>query len=152
MEKFAIAFLVLLALVLLAGVIKLLDGLSPDKTTHGSFGPKQLVTPHEQGMYWRLVNAFPAPEYIVLTQVSFGALLTAHDGASRYSFSQKRADFVLTNKHFKVLAMIELDDSSHKGRERQDSHRDAMLIEAGYKVLRYPRIPEIKQLLVDLKA
>lgn len=116
----------------------------------GAFEPKQIATINEQGMFWRLVSAFPANEYIVLTQVSFGALLTAKGGASRYSFSQKIADFVLINKGFKVLAIIELDDSSHKGREAKDESRDAMLIEAGYKVLRYTRAPEIEQLRQDI--
>lgn len=116
----------------------------------GSFGKRALATANEQGMFWRLVECFPQPEYVVLVQVSFGALLTAKEGASRYSFSQKRADFVLTDKSFKVLAVIELDDSSHKGREENDTQRDAMLIQAGYAVLRYPRIPDGARLKSDV--
>ena len=116
----------------------------------GRFTPRDPVTKHEQGMYWRLVEAFPPPEFVVLSQVSFGALLAAKDGASRYSFSQKIADFVLLNKSFKVLAVIELDDSSHKGREQHDASRDAMLTEAGYRVLRYKHTPNKAQLTTDI--
>ena len=90
------------------------------------------------------------PDHAVLAQVSFGALLQAKGGASRYSYSQKIADFVLMTKGFEVVAVIELDDSSHKGREKNDANRDAMLTEAGYKVLRYRRIPDRGQLLTDI--
>ena len=120
------------------------------KGKKGTFGPRSLATANEQKMFWRLREAFASPEYVVLTQVSFGALLTAKGGASRYSFAQKRADFVITNKGFKVLAVIELDDSSHKGRESHDAERDEMLVEAGYKVLRYTGIPEAAKLTADV--
>lgn len=117
----------------------------------GTYTAREIATANEQGMFWRLAEAFPMPEYIVLTQVSFGALLAAKGGASRYSFAQKRADFVLTNKGFMVLAVIELDDASHKGKESADAERDAMLMQAGYRVLRYKRIPDTAQLLADLQ-
>lgn len=143
-------FLVFLVIAI-AAAVAVIARMPKGKAGKGAFGPRQLVTANEQGMFWRLVSTFPTPEYVVLTQVSFGALLTARGGASRYSFAQKRADFVLTNKSFKVLAVIELDDKSHKGREKDDESRDAMLIEAGYKVLRYTRTPERDRLLSDMK-
>lgn len=118
----------------------------------GSFGRRAIATANEQGMFWRLVECFPQPEYVVLTQVSFGALLTARGGASRYSFAQKRADFILLDKSFKVIAIIELDDNSHKGREENDGKRDAMLTQAGYQVLRYARTPDKIKLMSDMKA
>ena len=46
--------------------------------------------------------------------------------------------------------MIELDDSSHKGKEAADKQRDEMLTSAGYKVLRYPQIPDRDKLAFDL--
>jgi ABC-type multidrug transport system fused ATPase/permease subunit len=116
----------------------------------GAFGARAIATSNEQKMFWRLVSAFPTPEFVVLTQVSFGALLTAKGGASRYSFAQKRADFVVASKGFKVLAVVELDDSSHKKRETEDASRDAMLVEAGYKVVRYKHIPTVALLLADI--
>lgn len=118
----------------------------------GTFTKRPLATANEQGMFWRLVECFPQPEYVVLTQVSFGALLNARGGASRYSFSQKRADFVLADKTFKVITVIELDDSSHRGKEERDGKRDAMLQQAGYKVVRYARTPDRAKLLEDLRG
>jgi Protein of unknown function (DUF2726) len=117
----------------------------------GSFGRKSAMSRNEQAMYWRLIEALPPPEYVVFGQVSLGALLTAKEGASRYSFSQKRADFVAFDKSFKVAAVIELDDASHDGREDQDGRRDEMLAQAGYKVLRYRGIPQREQLKRDVE-
>ncbi|MEK9953634.1 MAG: DUF2726 domain-containing protein [Curvibacter sp.] len=140
----------MVALVLIMIAVVAFSLASKGRGKQGSFVKKRLATPHEQAMYWRLIDALPQPEYIVLAQVSFGALLNAKQGASRYSFSQKIADFVVTDKSFSVLAVIELDDSSHRGKESRDIQRDAMLVEAGYKVLRYSRIPDLARLRSDL--
>lgn len=123
---------------------------SRNAVRQGTFTKRPIATANEQMMYWRLLSAFPDPEYVVLTQVSFGALLTAKGGAIRYSFSQKIADFVLLDKSFKVLSVIELDDSSHRGREGRDASRDAMLAKAGYKILRYKNIPQPEKLWRDI--
>lgn len=115
-----------------------------------SFRPRRPLTSREQSMFWRLVEACPAPEHVVLAQVSFGALLTAAKGTSAFRFTQKRADFVLVDKSFTVKAVIELDDASHAGNAERDADRDRMLQSAGYKVLRYPNIPEAAVLRRDL--
>lgn len=101
-------------------------------------------------MYWRLADAFPHPEHVVLAQVSFSALLVAKRGTSRYRFAQKRADFVLVDKSFKVRAVIELDDKSHTGKGANDRDRDSMLEAAGYRVFRYPAIPDTAKLRADI--
>jgi len=62
---------------------------------------------------------------------------------SRARFNRKVADFVVATKAFEVLAVIELDDASHKGREVQDSQRDALLERAGYRVLRFRNVPDV---------
>lgn len=140
----------LLVMLVIAAIVFLKRLPKNEKTRRGNFGPKPIATANEQGMFWRLIEAFPTPEYIVLTQVSFGAMLTAKNGASRSSFDRKIADFVVTNKGFKVLAVVELDDKSHNGREQQDANRDAILSEAGYKVLRYAKTPDVEKLRADL--
>lgn len=140
----------LLVLLVIAAIVFLKRLPKNERTRRGNFGPKPIATANEQGMFWRLIEAFPAPEYIVLTQVSFGAMLTAKNGASRSSFDRKIADFVVTNKGFKILAVVELDDKSHNGREQQDASRDAILSEAGYNVLRYAKTPDVAKLRADL--
>lgn len=109
---------------------------------------RRLLTKNEQPMYFRLRAAFP--EHVILAQVSFSALVTVRSHAVRNRFNRKVADFVVCNRAFEVLAVVELDDASHKGKETTDRERDSMLISAGYKVLRYARVPDIEQLQRDL--
>lgn len=105
------------------------------------------LTRNEQAMYFRLQDALP--DLIVLSQVSFGALLSARSTAVRNTFGRKRADFVICEKSFKVVAIVELDDSSHDGKKARDEKRDAQLQNAGYRVLRYRGIPNIDRVQVD---
>jgi len=49
-----------------------------------------------------------------------------------------------------VVAIIELDDPSHIGKEQEDAERDAMLNEAGYQVYRYTDIPSSNHLRKDI--
>ncbi|MDM0029159.1 DUF2726 domain-containing protein [Variovorax saccharolyticus] len=99
------------------------------------------LTRNEQAMYYRLQGALP--DLIVLSQVSFSALITARAWSVRNTFDRKRADFVICEKSFKVVAIVELDDGSHDGSEARDERRDDLLIGAGYRVLRYRGIPNI---------
>jgi very-short-patch-repair endonuclease len=85
------------------------------------------------------VNALP--QYRVLPQISFGALLVpAVSGkdynATRATFSQKIADFVVCDAAMQVIAIVELDDRTHNA--EKDARRDAMLEDAGYSVVRFP--------------
>lgn len=105
------------------------------------------LTRHEQAMFFRMQTALP--ELIVLSQVSFGALLTAKSRAARNTFDRKRADFVVCDKSFNVLAVVELDDNSHIGQEEKDQDRDKLLTDAGYRVLRYRSMPDLAQIAND---
>ena len=104
---------------------------------------KKLLTDREQAMHHRLTQSLP--DMVVLAQVSFGALLGSRHRAVRNTFDRKMADFVVCDKAFRVMAVIELDDSSHRNRAAQDGARDALLIAAGYRVLRYSNIPDIAE-------
>ena len=108
---------------------------------------KQLLTEREQAMHHRLVHALP--DFVILAQVSFGALLTARAHAVRNTFDRKTADFVVCDKAFQVLAVIELDDASHKDKAAKDSARDTLLAGAGYRVLRYSNVPDIDRVRLD---
>jgi len=110
---------------------------------------RRLLTEREQAMHNRLVQALP--NAVVLAQVSFGALLWAGARPVRNRFDRKIADFVICNRAFQVVALIELDDASHKGKEEKDAERDAMLKDAGYRVIRYPNIPDIEKVRTDFK-
>jgi len=107
----------------------------------GEIRAKKILTDREQPMFHRLQQAFP--NEVVLSQVAFSALLTAKDLRTRATFNRKVADFVVATKAFEVLAVIELDDSSHKGRDVVDGKRDALLEGAGYRVLRFKNVPDV---------
>lgn len=139
-----------LAVAVKSGVLDLSRFLGAGARRDEVFRAKRPLTPREQAMFWRLSKAFPQPGHVVLSQVGFGAFLSAGKGTSHQRFNQKRADFVILDKSFTVLAVIELDDSSHSGNEQRDAARDGMLQSAGLRVLRYAQVPEVDQLVEDV--
>ena len=110
---------------------------------------KPVMTAREQQMYHLLQTALP--ECTVLAQVALSALVTAQGRANRNRFDRKVADFVLCSQQLNVIAVIELDDRSHAGRERQDRERDVMLRLAGYVTLRYANFPTQQALRTDVE-
>ena len=127
------------------------NGLTLAKGEKAPLKAKQPLSLNEQPMYFRLVETLP--DHVVLAQVSFQAFLDTDPKAqaTRNTFDRKYADFVICTKAFDVVAIIELDDSSHQGRRYKDEARDEMLISVGYKVLRYKTVPDKDKLLYDLR-
>ena len=99
--------------------------------TKKKFYPKRIITAYECRMYVRLKEAFP--QYHVLAQVAFSALITSHNLKIRNQFNRKVTDFVLLNESLQVLVIIELDDPTHLYKVEEDKFRDHMLHEAGYR-------------------
>ena len=118
-------------------------------TRQQKFYSKPVITNFESRLFKRLHEAFP--HHHVLAQVAFSALITHDQIKMRNQFNRKVTDFVLLDQTYNVVAIIELDDPSHIGKEKEDAERDAMLIAAGYLVLRYTEIPSIRQLQRDLR-
>lgn len=118
-------------------------------TRKQTFYPKPVITNFESRLFKRLNEAFP--HHHVLAQVAFSALITHDNIKIRAKFNRKVTDFVLLDQSYKVIAIIELDDPTHIGKEQEDAERDAMLIAAGYMVMRYTEIPTVRQLQRDLK-
>ncbi len=109
---------------------------------------KRPITAFEQKMFTRLKTTFP--QYHVLAQVAFSALITSNNFKVRNKFNRKVTDFVILNQELDVIAIVELDDPSHIGKEQEDALRDEMFHQAGYKVLRYTHIPSNRQLQKDI--
>lgn len=99
---------------------------------------RELMTKREQTMYLALVDALP--EYFIFSQVAFTALITSKSQAVRNKFNRKVTDFVICNKEFVVVAIVELDDSTHKGKEAVDAKRDDLLTTAKYNVIRFSKV------------
>ena len=115
---------------------------------HTPIKPQYLITNYEKIMFSELRDA--VPECYIFVQVSFGAILWSASQATRNRYNRKITDFVVTDNAFNILAVIELDDKSHDGKKQQDAERDAMLKEAGYKVLRYRHMPDKQKLRADI--
>lgn len=109
---------------------------------------KPVITQFESKMFNRLKQSFP--EYHILAQVAFSALIAHHNFKIRSKFNRKVTDFVILDKKLNVVAIIELDDPSHIGKELEDAERDAMLLQAGYQVYRYTDIPSPQSLRRDI--
>lgn len=106
------------------------------------FKAKLMLTPNELDFLIRLEAA--VPELRICPQVAMGALLdpevSKSDGKAYYRargmFAQKIVDFVAMERvGGVVVALIELDDRTHSG--PKDAKRDAMLVSAGYRVVRW---------------
>ena len=108
------------------------------------------LTPSEEKLFIVLSEALP--ECTVLAQVSFQALLDTPQQADRNRFDRKYADFVICSKRLTPIAVVELDDASHKTKLEQDRERDAMLQKAGYQTIRYRKIPTAEQIQADIEA
>lgn len=127
------------------------------------FKNKPLMTANEIEFFGRLCAALP--EYYVFPQVAAGAILDAaakpgekdKNGKSkvhsaRGKFSQKIIDYIICDKELNVLVLIELDDKTHNS--KSDRERDAMMNEAGYKVIRWQSVskPSIEKISSEVQS
>lgn len=112
--------------------------------------PRKPLSSRERVMYFRLVEAVAPYECVVLSQVSFSALIDTDDPGTRNVFCRKYTDFVVCNTEFDVLVVVELDDASHWGREEQDAAREALLTDAGHRVMRFDDVPSVQALRAQL--
>ena len=145
---FAVVGIFLIAIMVLAILSVLKKGESKNRNAkRNPIKGKRIITMNEQPTFMKLKEALP--EHIILAQVAFSAFMTAQGYATRNLFNRKVADFVVLDKAFNIVAIVELDDSSHKGKEKFDAERDALIHEAGFKVIRYKRTPELVQIHRD---
>lgn len=103
---------------------------------------KKPLSPPEQVLYFRLVEALP--EHIVLAQVQLSRVLGVRQKGREHRAWLNRidrlsADFVVCRKDASVLVAIELDDATHRraARRKTDARKDRALTSAGIPVLRW---------------
>lgn len=132
----ALALVVLIALILAAAKGKL----NKNSEIWPFYAKKPLTNP-EQVLYFRLTKALP--EHIVLAQAQLSRFLGVKKGNNYQSWlnrvNRMSADFVICNMDSSVLAVIELDDSSHNAASRQvaDAKKDKALSAAEIKIHRW---------------
>ena len=105
---------------------------------------RPLLTDNELEFCHRLEDALPG--FRVLVQVSMGAIMEPDlddEEASepgrylsvRGRFAQKVLDFVIVDDEYRIVALVELDDSTHDA--DRDAERDRITGMAGYLTIRY---------------
>ncbi len=113
----------------------------PSTSDHGgaTIFPKRPLSKPEQILYHRLVEALP--DHLILPQVSFSRFLFAKGGDKSQNFArfgkvrQKVVDYLICDKSFRIIAAVELQDSSHT--EEKDAERRAIFKEAGLKLIEW---------------
>jgi very-short-patch-repair endonuclease len=104
------------------------------------YAKKPLSNP-EQILYFRLKNALP--EHIVLAQVQLSRFLGVKKGNNFQTWNNRinrmSADFVICAKDSSVVAVIELDDSTHDTDKRKtaDAKKDNAIKAAGITIHRW---------------
>src|SRR5258708_1145357 len=104
------------------------------------YAKKPLSVP-EQILYHRLVKALP--DRIVLTQVQLSRVLGVKKGFNFGKWSNRMnrvsVDFVVCLKDWRVVGVIELDDSSHQraARAEADRRKEQALKSAGVVLIRW---------------
>ena len=162
MSKWIVLFV---ALLIVVAIIASLLARARRKSDHESTWPfiaKRVLSVPEQVLYHRLVKALP--DHVVLAQVQLSRFIGISRGRDdRQSWfnriSQLSADFVICGKDFNVVAVVELDDSSHDSDHRRttDQKKDDVLRAAGIPITRWrvkalPDDATIQVLLTPSKA
>lgn len=107
---------------------------------------KTLLTQREQECFNRLTKSL-SPDFLVFPQVAFSQIIDTEGGSKfdneglRRTMSQKVADFVICKTDLTMIAVIELDDRSHIGKEEKDKQRDSIIRQIGLMPLRIPKTP-----------
>jgi Protein of unknown function (DUF2726) len=109
--------------------------------SHWPVVARDLLTKRERSMFQRLVAVYP--DHTVFAQVALSQLLdvpldTPDRQSIRNRFSQLVADFVLCRADLSIVAVIELDDSSHARPDRQyaDARKSKAIQDAGLRIIR----------------
>lgn len=142
--------LLVIALIVILAVISLTK--PSNKQTDADIWPyyaKKPLSQPEQVLYFRLAQALP--EHVTLAQVGLSRILGVKKGNNPMEWlnriNRMSADFVVCNKASNVIAVIELDDSSHQREDRKkaDQKKDKALASAGIRMIRWnaKEIPDI---------
>lgn len=151
-------FLLLVLIVVIAALaflkVKFQGGSGGDEVW--PFYAKKPLSQPEQVLYFRLIEALP--DHIILAQVQLSRFLGVEKGHNYQSWSNRinrmSADFVVCNKDFSIVAVIELDDSTHQKPDRQtaDAKKDKALGAAKVKIIRWQAkaIPDVSAIKAAL--
>jgi len=144
-------FLLLIVIVAVIVILFVLKAKSQDSAgdEEWPFYAKKPLSQPEQVLYFRLIQTLP--EHIILAQVQLSRLLGVKKGNNYQAWfnriNRMSADFVVCNKDSSIVAVIELDDATHRreGRQVADAKKDKALASAGIRIVRWQAklVPDI---------
>jgi len=148
MGSIALLLLVVVVVIIVLSVLKAKSGGGASDEVWPFYAKKPLSQP-EQVLYFGLAQALP--EHIILAQVQLSQLLGVKKGNNYQAWSNRinrmSADFVVCKKDSSIVAVIELDDATHKKEDRQaaDAKKDKAFASAGIRIVRWQAksIPDI---------
>ncbi|MDE2420409.1 MAG: DUF2726 domain-containing protein [Gammaproteobacteria bacterium] len=108
---------------------------------------KSLLSTNEQMTFIKLRKALP--DHFVLSRVALSALLNSSGLVTRNKINRCCVDFVILDKDFNVISIVEINQSTQNSSPAKINERDTMLMEAGYRVIRYPYPPELERIIND---
>lgn len=153
------AFAGIITIIAIALIVTMILKKEKAQESKSKYFKKILLSAPEQVIYHRLKASMP--EHEILAQVAFSQMIGSKGGSKKENFSkygkarQKVADFVICDKSFNIIGVVEIDDKTHN--TEKDEGRDKMLLEAGIPTVRWkatnlPSEEEIKQKLSSLNA
>ena len=143
MDMMIFASLFVLAIV----IVFAYNGLKNKQKNDSVLRQRAVFNSSEQITFTRLQEVFP--EAKILAHVAFDALLTTKYSHTRRKYQKMFANFVILDKHCRVMAVITLDDPNLVKRSSTAMYQDALLEMANYRVVRYREVPEYQQLRED---
>jgi len=149
---------VLLAYIILIGLTKGATSAKQDIDSMAvwPYVPRELMTAPERELFVRLRQALP--EYLIFSQVQLCRMIEVDPNEDKQAWfnriNRMSVDFVVCAPDgAKILAAIELDDSSHERADRlkADVKKDKALQSAGIRMIRWPvrGMPTSQQIRAD---
>lgn len=156
----AVIIFVIIAIFVIVAIffVKAKEQSDDDNEVWPFYARKPLSQP-ELILYHRLVKALP--EHVILAQVQLSRLIGVKKGNNYQSWinriNRMSVDFVVCNRDSGIVAVIELDDSTHQREDRRaaDAKKDRALASADVCVIRWqakaiPGIPAIQSAFMSL--
>ena len=148
----------LLAYIILVGLTKGTASAKQDIDSMAvwPYVPRELMTAPERELFVRLRQALP--EYLIFSQVQLCRMIEVDPNEDKQAWfnriNRMSVDFVVCAPDgAKILAAIELDDSSHERADRlkADVKKDKALKSAGIRMIRWPvrGMPTSQQIRAD---
>ncbi len=146
---------VLVILLVVAMAVATVTALKAAKRHEPTYRARPPMTDNELEFFGRLVQA--VPEFFIFPQVAMSAILQAADTDRKKAYgdflriAQQRVDYLVCKADGSVVAVVELDDKSHKA--VKDKVRDERLQQAGIRTLRFesrkkPAVPALRDALI----